>query len=55
MRPKGHGRRRKHRYGVFFFFSIFRKGRVVILAIFMDFHLSSFFTFLDLSLIKNMN
>ena len=37
----------------FFFFTIFRRGRIVILSLFMDFHVISFSSFLDLSLIKH--
>ena len=36
-----------------FFFPIFRRGRIVILAIFMDVHVIYFSSFLDLSLIKH--
>ena len=37
----------------FFFFTIFRRGRIVILSLFIDFHVISFSSFLDLSLIKH--
>ena len=37
----------------FFFFPIFRRGRIVILAIFMDVHVIYLSSFLDLSLIKH--
>ena len=37
----------------FFFLTIFRRGRIVILALFMDFHVISFSSFLDISLIKH--